>query len=290
MTGFGRGEVLCQNKNEELKIVTEIKSVNHRFKDFKFRIPSYLNCFEVDLKSALEKEFSRGSFEVTFSIKKKHIENISIDTEKVDHFLASLKPVLLKNKVQLEAKATDFLRAEFAKEMDSHDFIQTPLLESLGFAMKALKSSRKVEGDKLVEKIKHHLNNYKSHLSFIEKRKNEYPQQLKEKLLNKLNQKLKEQLLAVKLDESRFAQEVIYYLEKLEIDEEINRALIHTSTLKNFLDSDGDIGRKIDFLLQELGRETNTIGSKSSSADITNKVVEMKLELEKMREQALNLE
>jgi uncharacterized protein (TIGR00255 family) len=103
---------------------------------------------------------------------------------------------------------------------------------------------------------------------------------------DKLNEKLKD----IKIDESRFLQEVVYYLEKLEIDEEITRARIHLGKLKNVLQSTGEIGRQIDFLLQELGRETNTMGSKSAHPEISSNVVEMKVQLEKIREQALNLE
>jgi uncharacterized protein (TIGR00255 family) len=109
---------------------------------------------------------------------------------------------------------------------------------------------------------------------------------MKDKLTSKLNEKLKD----IKVDESRFLQEVVYYLEKLEIDEEINRAHIHLVKLRAVLHSTGEIGRQIDFLLQELGRETNTMGSKSAHPEISSHVVEMKVQLEKIREQALNLE
>ena len=131
-----------------------------------------------------------------------------------------------------------------------------------------------------------HLGVYEKCLSEVEKLKNLYPEMIKDKLTQKLNEKLKD----IKIDESRFLQEVVYYLEKLEIDEEITRARIHLGKLKNVLQSTGEIGRQIDFLLQELGRETNTMGSKSAHPEISSNVVEMKVQLEKIREQALNLE
>jgi uncharacterized protein (TIGR00255 family) len=123
-------------------------------------------------------------------------------------------------------------------------------------------------------------------LKNVEKYKSEYPEMMKDKLTLKLNEKLKD----IKIDESRFLQEVVFYLEKLEIDEETNRAWIHVGKLKSVLNSSGEIGRQIDFLLQELGRETNTMGSKSAHPEISSNVVEMKVQLEKIREQALNLE
>jgi uncharacterized protein (TIGR00255 family) len=109
---------------------------------------------------------------------------------------------------------------------------------------------------------------------------------MKDKLTTKLTEKMKD----FQVDQGRLMQEVIFYLEKLEIDEEINRAKIHVSKLREVLSGSGEIGRQIDFLLQELGRETNTMGSKSAHMEISQNVVEMKVQLEKIREQALNLE
>jgi uncharacterized protein (TIGR00255 family) len=149
-----------------------------------------------------------------------------------------------------------------------------------------LKISRSGEGEKLVSKLLEHLGVYEACLVEVEKLKNLYPEMIKDKLTQKMSEKLKD----LKVDESRFLQEVIYYLEKLEIEEEITRANIHLGKLKSVLNSSGEIGRQIDFLLQELGRETNTMGSKSAHPDISSNVVEMKVQLEKIREQALNLE
>jgi len=109
---------------------------------------------------------------------------------------------------------------------------------------------------------------------------------MKDKLTAKLSERMKE----FKVDEGRLMQEVIFYLEKLEIDEEINRAKIHVAKLREVMKGSGEVGRQIDFLLQELGRETNTMGSKSAHMEISQNVVEMKVQLEKIREQALNLE
>jgi uncharacterized protein (TIGR00255 family) len=116
--------------------------------------------------------------------------------------------------------------------------------------------------------------------------KSRNPEILREKLTQKFHEKLKD----IQVDEGRFLQEIVFYLEKLDVDEEINRAKIHLHKLRATLNSSGEIGRQIDFLLQELGRETNTLGSKSAHPEISSHVVEMKVQLEKIREQALNLE
>lgn len=286
MTGFGKGEA----KGENFTITTEIKTVNNRFKDFKFRMSSLFNSLEIPLRSRLEGEFKRGSFDISVSYKKidKTQVEFQVDTAKVDAYLQLMKPVFDKNGANFNISPTDFLRNDFYREEeDQKDKELEPLvMSSFDEAIKALMESRSVEGHKLVQKLLEHLAIYEDCLGKVEKLKGEYPDMMKEKLTLKLNEKLKD----IKVDESRFLQEVVYYLEKLEVDEEINRAKIHLEKLRSILSSHGEIGRQIDFLLQELGRETNTLGSKSAHPEISSHVVEMKVQLEKIREQALNLE
>jgi uncharacterized protein (TIGR00255 family) len=286
MTGFGKGE--AQGKN--FTLTTEIKTVNNRFKDFKFRMSSLFNSLEIDLKSQLEAEFRRGTFDISISYKKmdKAGTEFQIDTKKVEAFLGLMKPAFESQKVAFSVSPTDFLRSDFYKEEDDQkESEMNPLvMTSFENALQALKISRAAEGKKLAEKLLEHLSVYEACLKNVEKFKAEYPDMMKDKLTLKLNEKLKD----IKIDESRFLQEVVYYLEKLEIDEETNRAWIHVGKLKSVLNSSGEIGRQIDFLLQELGRETNTMGSKSAHPEISSNVVEMKVQLEKIREQALNLE
>lgn len=285
MTGFGKGEASEGN----FSVTTEIKTVNNRFKDFKFRMSSLFNSLELDLRSKLESEFRRGSFDISVTYKKmdKGTE-FQIDPVKVEAFLALTKPIFEKAGVSYQVSPTDFLRSDFNREEeDTKEMELEPLVKaSFDEAIKALLKSRAQEGKKLVEKLLEHLSTYESCLGKVEELKALYPEMMKDKLTTKLNEKLKD----IKVDESRFLQEVIYYLEKLEIDEEINRAKIHLIKLKAVLNSSGEIGRQIDFLLQELGRETNTMGSKSAHPEISSNVVEMKVQLEKIREQALNLE
>lgn len=286
MTGFGKGEAQGQNYT----ITTEIKTVNNRFKDFKFRMSSLFNPIEIELKSKLENEFRRGSFDISVSYKKaeKATTEFQIDPKKVEAFLAMMKPVFEKTNTPFQVSPTEFLRNDFYKDEDEQrEKEMEPLaLQSFTEAIKALKTSRAHEGEKLVEKLFEHLAIYEKCLGNVESLKAQYPDMMKDKLTSKLTEKLKD----FKVDESRYMQEVVYYLEKLEIDEEINRAKIHLVKLKSVLKSTGEIGRQIDFLLQELGRETNTMGSKSAHPEISSNVVEMKVQLEKIREQALNLE
>ena len=286
MTGFGKGEAVGENYT----LTTEIKTVNNRFKDFKFRMSSLFNPIEIELRSKLEGEFKRGSFDISVSYKKneKAVAEFHVDPKKVGAFLDLLRPVFEEKKVAFQVSPVEFLRSDFYRDDDTNREEEMSGLAKRSFdqAIAALKASRSAEGKKLVEKLLEHLGVYETCLKEVEKLKNLYPEMVKDKL----NQKMAEKLKDFKIDESRFLQEVVYYLEKLEIEEEITRANIHLGKLKSVLNSNGEIGRQIDFLLQELGRETNTIGSKSAHQEISSNVVEMKVQLEKIREQALNLE
>jgi uncharacterized protein (TIGR00255 family) len=286
MTGFGKGESTGANYT----LTTEIKTVNNRFKDFKFRMSSLLNSIEIDLRSKLENEFKRGSFDISVSYKKndKAVAEFYVDPKKVSAYLDLMKPVFDEKKIPFHVSPVEFLRSDFYRDEDTGRDEEMSVLAKKSFdqAIAALKISRGNEGEKLVVKLLEHLGVYETCLIEVEKLKNLYPDMVKDKLTQKMAEKLKD----FKVDETRFLQEVVYYLEKLEIEEEITRARIHLGKLKSVLKSSGEIGRQIDFLLQELGRETNTMGSKSAHPDISSNVVEMKVQLEKIREQALNLE
>lgn len=286
MTGFGKGEA----KNENYTLTTEIKTVNNRFKDMKFRMSSIFNPLELELRSKIEAEFKRGSFDVSLSYKKTEKANSEfiVDTKKVQAYLDFIAPVFKDKNIPMNVSPVEFLRGDFYLEEDSNREEEMIVLARKSFegAINALKKSRSDEGSKLVQKLLEHLAQYEKCLGEVEKFKSLYPDLIKDKLTTKLSEKMKD----FKVDESRLMQEIVFYLEKLEIDEEINRAKIHLQKLRSTLESSGEIGRQIDFLLQELGRETNTMGSKSAHPEISSNVVEMKVQLEKIREQALNLE
>ena len=287
MTGFGKGEAV----GDGFTITTEIKTVNNRFKDYKFRMSNLFNSKELELRTLLDEHFKRGSFDISVIYKKTDAGNVEfqVDPKKVKAYIELMAPVFKEAGAMLQFSPTDFLRADFYKSEDDsqkEDVLLNLVGDSVLAAVNALKISRQREGEKLVAKLQEHLDVYELNLEKIEIQKNLYPEILREKLTQKFEEKLKE----IKVDESRFLQEVIYYLEKLDVDEEITRAKIHISKLRSVLNSNGEIGRQIDFLLQELGRETNTLGSKSAQSEISSYVVEMKVQLEKIREQALNLE
>ncbi len=285
MTGFGKGEV----ESEKYTVSVELKTVNNRFKDIRFKMSSLFNSQEIPLKKKIESKFSRGSFEVFVNFKKsKKAKSIAdLDNAKIENFLKQIKEISDRTGVELEFSPTEFLRSDFyVDDEDKGEQLETLMLEAFDSAIIALENSRVEEGQKLIKKLNEHKTIYESHYEKVKELRNTYQDGVKEKL----QKRFETDASGLNIDEPRFLQEVIYYLEKLDVDEEINRIAIHLEKLTSVFEMPGEVGRQIDFLMQELNRETNTIGSKSGNSEISGHVVQMKVQLEKIREQALNLE
>lgn len=284
MTGFGRGEV----ESDKYVVTAEIKSVNHRFKDTRFKMSSLFNSLELDLKKQLFGQVKRGSFDIYVNFKRSETSSKfnDIDEKKVKDFVAQMKSIL--DEEPLHIKPTDFLRSEFMVEQDlSKDTeLADMVISAFAKAVDNLMTSRLSEGAKLKEVIDNHKNTYIEHYSKIEELSDTFQANVEEKLKKRFEEYKSE----MPVDQPRFLQEVVFYLEKLDIHEEINRIRAHLEKLDLIITEGGEVGRQIDFLIQELNRETNTIGSKSSLKEISDCVVQMKVQLEKIREQGLNLE
>ena len=286
MTGFGKGE----SESDNYIVSVEMKTVNNRFKDVRFKMGSIFNALEIKLKKKIEAKFSRGSFEVYVNYKKNNTTTksvVDLDKNKIAAFVSDLKEVSDKTGVTMNFGPTDFLRNDFYMDDESkEEQLEGLLMSAFDQAIDKLEQSRIEEGTKLIQKLQEHKENYTSHYSKIPPLKETYQGAVREKL----NKRFENELKGTAIDEPRYLQEVIYYMEKLDIDEEITRIDVHLEKLNSLFSSKGEVGRQIDFLVQELNRETNTIGSKSGSSDISENVVQMKVQLEKIREQALNLE
>lgn len=284
MTGYGKAEI----KGNHYHVNVELKSVNHRYRDLRFKMSSVLNPFEIEARRYLENQFKRGSIEVSVNYKLDETTNRSIDLneKKIKSFLSQIHQVTDTQAYQLILNPTELLKADFLEE-DPNKQVELGglFLEALQSASLELQSSRQIEGEKLASKLMEYTQEYEDHLQGILLHKEGFQEDLTNRLLDKfkeLDQKV--------LDEARFLQEVVYYLEKIDIDEEVTRIQTHLDSLSKSLQRGGEMGRKIDFIVQELNRETNTIGSKSNKSEISQLVIEMKTRLEKIREQALNIE
>jgi len=284
MTGFSRTEF----SNDHFEVTCEIKSVNHRFKDFRFRIHNSLNHLELQIRRLIEESLARGSFDISIQTKKVMKEDESkVDFKKVKSFVNTFHKNM---EVQTSINPTHFLRPEFYKETleEDKETLSNIVLSVCKETIGELKNSRSSEGEKLKSVLLANLLVYKTEITKVSELRVDYKDNLEKKLL----ERLKEKDLESEVDEPRFYKEIIYYLEKMDVDEELDRANIHIDKLESIITSNKkeSKGREIEFVLQEMNREINTIGSKSNTEEISNSVVKSKLALEKMREQALNIQ
>ena len=285
MTGFGKGE----SKSKDWTITSEVKSVNHRFKDTRFKMSSLFSPIELDLRNKVGEVFKRGSFEISLNYKKAEGKTKfdDIDTGKVSAFLDIFTSISKEKGIELTISPSEFLRQDFYKDLDDTSDETLELAKSaFSLALEDLKTSRLYEGEKMIKVIQSHRDQYVEHYSQIAALADQFQASVEERLKKKFSEFSSE----LGIEEPRFLQEVVYYLEKMDVHEEINRIQSHLDKLDSILSGGGEIGRQLDFLIQELNRETNTIGSKSSLKEISDNVVQMKLQLEKIREQGLNLE
>lgn len=289
MTGFGRGEY----KNDNYHFIVECRTINHKYVDINVRLPRKISFLEDKIRNIVKDYVKRGRVDLYIKLDLIGSEDVNL---KFDEKLASQYVNILNNikstfdlnddiTVMNIAKFPDIIKCE-EKEEDV-DLLWEMLKLALEESLKNLKEMRCEEGIKLSNDIDTRCDLLKDYIEDIEKYSYNVVNEYKEKLNSRIAEILENPSL---IDENRLAQEVAIYADKCSITEEIVRFKSHITQLKKAIHKDESIGRKIDFLIQEMNRETNTIGSKSSDLNITNLVVEIKSELEKIREQIQNIE
>ncbi|SCI73186.1 YicC-like family%2C N-terminal region [uncultured Clostridium sp.] len=289
MTGFGRGEY----KNDNYHFTVECRTINHKYVDINIRLPRKISFLEDKIRNVVKEYVKRGRVDLYIKLDLIGSEDVNL---KFDEKLASEYVNILNNikstfnlqddiTVMNIAKFPDIIKSE-EKEEDE-DLLWSMLKVALDDCLVKLKDMRKEEGIKLSNDIDMRCDLLKDYIEQIENYSYNVVNEYKEKLNNRIAEILDNPSL---VDENRIAQEVAIYADKCSITEEIVRFKSHILQLKKTIHKDESIGRKIDFLIQEMNRETNTIGSKSSDLNITNLVVEIKSELEKIREQIQNVE
>ncbi len=285
MTGFAR--VQAQGELGTLSI--ELKAVNSRYLDMFFKMPESIRQFENSLRQVLAKKLARGKIECVVRFYAAADEQLSINSDYVDALLSASKDISTKHGID-NVGVGELLRLPgvlVEKPADSTALKQwfIPLFEQ---AIDELVEQRKSEGEHLRELISQRLHSVSGIVDDVTSSYRESTQKVREKLYEKLDE-LAERFQS-QIDEARFEQEMIYLLQKMDIAEEIDRLSGHIAEVRKLLDADVPVGRKLDFLMQEMNRESNTIGSKSQSLGITMNVVELKVLLEQMREQVQNIE
>jgi uncharacterized protein (TIGR00255 family) len=289
MTGFGRSEKL----DTEHHIQVDLKSVNNRYNDIIIKMPWQLKPFEDSIRKIIKSRLKRGRIEVYIKVERAtgSKTNIQLDMELAKAYYNSLIQIgdefnLATDKaLELIARFPDVVKQieEEEKEEILFEKVKNVLLE----AVEKLMEMRKIEGEELKNDIVKRSGLIMDMTDKIE----EHVPKIVEEHKQKLQVRIKELLDGiVPLDENKFANEVAYFADKTNITEEIVRMKSHLNQLDDILNASGGIGRKLDFLIQEMNREANTIGSKVSDIDVTNYVIEMKSEIEKIREQIQNLE
>ena len=289
MTGFGRGEY----KDDNYHFLVECKTINHKYADINIRLPRKLSFLEDKARILIKDYIKRGRVDLYIKLDLLGSEdvNLKFDEELATQYMSILKQIKDKFDVVDDisvmniAKFPDVIKTE--EKEDDEDKLWSMLKVALENALLKLKEMRSDEGRKLAMDIQNRCDLLKNYIEDIEKYSYNVVIDYKEKLKNRISDILENPSI---IDENRLAQEVAIYADKSSITEEIVRFKSHIEQLKNTVVKNESIGRKIDFLIQEMNRETNTIGSKSSDLNITNLVVEVKSELEKIREQIQNIE
>ncbi len=288
MTGFGRAKAQIDG----LDITVEIKSVNHRYFEFSCRCPRAYSFLEEKIKSRLSESISRGKVEVSVLIDD-NTENatvVEINHEYANAYLKALsdlsKEYRIKNDVKVSSLVgnSDIFRVK--RQVLEDEVVTNAVFTVLEEALQNFIEMRTVEGERLLKDVTDRANYILEKVSFIEERS---PQTI-ENYRNRIEQKIKDLLGDTTIDEQRILTEVAIFADKVAVAEETVRLRSHIKQFETLMSADDAVGRKLDFIVQEMNRETNTIGSKAQDIEIAHTVVDIKSEIEKIREQIQNME
>ena len=288
MTGFGRSEIVKGNR----KISVEIKSVNHRYLEAGIKMPKKLNVFESRMRDLLKKYATRGKIDIFINYEddSESQVNLKFNQNIADEYMAIFNNMSEKYNLKNDMTVGGLARFPEVITMDEVQEDEEELWHFIEEAMKAaleqFVNTRILEGENLKKDLLGKLDHMEELVAFVEKRS---PEIMKE-YRSKLESKVKELLGDTTIDESRIATEVIIYADKLCVDEETVRLRSHIEHARKCLNEDGGIGRKMDFIAQEMNREANTTLSKANDIEISNAAIDLKTEIEKVREQIQNIE
>jgi len=288
MTGYGRGEY----ENGGRKYVVEIKTVNHRYADIFVKVPRQISFIEDRVRQTVSKNLSRGKIDVfvNYESNEENSKLVVIDNVLAESYINAVR--FLKDNYGLQddistsliSRFPDVLKVEKAEE--DVDEIWEGLKVALDEAIDCVIKMRENEGEELKNDLLKKAAYVECLVGEISERAPEVVKDYKQRLETRIKELLEQQTI----DESRLAMEVAIFADRCSIDEELVRIKSHINQLKEILDMDQPIGRKLDFLIQEMNREINTIGSKANDLLITKNVIEIKSEIEKIREQIQNVE
>jgi len=288
ITRYGKGVA----SNGEMQLTVELKSVNHRFLDINTKIPRSFIAHEDVIRSVLSQNVSRGHVDVFINVDQlsQTPRTVTADVALALGYVQAATQLAqqtgLKNDFQVNSlmKSPDVIKVEQVEQDD--EVVRQLLQEALTIAVDKLNEMRQVEGAKLIADLNAKINHVEQLLNQLQ----QYAPEVVVQYRQKLTQRMQEALQGVEIDQARLLNEVAFFTDKANVDEEITRLHCHIQNARDILKLTQPIGRKLDFLVQEFNREANTICSKSNNVALTNLALEIKNEIEKIREQVQNLE
>ncbi len=287
MTGYGR-----DNYSENLReYQIEIKSVNHRYLDISVRMPRIISYLEDVVKKEVSKYIKRGKVEIYINFENNSLEGneLEINKEIAQIYIQELKKLADNQNISSNIEVTEITKLPDVMKMKNNineEVIEKELLECINKAIMSLINMREKEGNQIFNDMNNRIDIINNKINEI----NTYSTGLIADYVVKLENRIKELTKEQEIDKSRLMQEVVIYADKCSVEEEITRLKSHILQFRDLLNAEGSIGKKLDFIVQEMNREINTIGSKANKLEITKNVIDIKAELENIREQIQNIE
>lgn len=287
MTGYGKNSLSINSREYQV----EIKAVNHKYIDTNIKMPRIISYLEEDVRKMITSKIKRGKIDVSISFENysKDGNDIRINTELAKMYIQNLKDLAQQENISANIEVTEITRLPDVLTIKSNldeNQMEIELLQAVEDAINQLINMRQAEGERISKDIL-------AKIAQIEEKKQDIfmlSTGLIDEYVVKLEARIKELLKTEDLDKSRLMQEVVIYADKCSVEEEITRLTSHIEQLRNLINTDEPSGKKMDFIIQEMNRETNTIGSKANNLEITNRVVDIKTILEDVREQIQNIE
>ncbi len=289
MTGYGREAF----EDENLSLDIEVKSINSRYLDISIRMPNQFNFLEDKIRKLIKEKLSRGRVDVFIRTSKRNItkSNINVDLDAALDMKEKLESIIKHTKIDSRISLNDILRNEDVLSYEAEDldqeYISNIILSTLATAIDDLKEMRLAEGVNLKNELLSLIGGIEDNLLNIKNLTKDFTSEYKKKLEESIGKLLDDKSV---IDEDRLANEIVFYADRADIQEEISRMASHIDQFRKALDGKDAIGKKLDFITQEMLRETNTIGSKSSKEELTIIVIEQKTLIEKIKEQVQNIE
>lgn len=288
MTGYGRGKYECDSR----EYTVEIKSVNNRYSDISIKMPRNISFLEDTVRKLISNSITRGKVEVfvSFTNNSDKGRNIELNYDLAKNYIEAMKKLVEETDINSNIEVIDVVRLpdvlNTTLDQEGERIITEELTKTVSEAITNFIKMREIEGEKIKEDLQERIESVSEKINQI----NSISTGLVSEYIVKLEKRVNELLKPNVVDENRLAQEIVIYSDKCSVEEEITRMKSHISQFLNLLEQTNSNGKRIDFLIQEMNRETNTIGSKANNLQITNYVVDIKTELENIREQIQNIE